>query len=125
MPDTWKQANIVSILKPHKISTLPSSYRPIAVLNQDYKLFTSILANRLNQIAPNYIQSEQTGVIAQRSTSDNIQRVLHIIHTCKCRLADSVALALGFQKAFDSVEFLYIQTLLKKYEFWSRRLVCD
>lgn len=43
--------------------------------------------------------------------------MLDIIITCKHRHDEAVALALDFPKAFDSVEFLYIRTLLKKMNF--------
>ncbi|CAI5778896.1 Hypothetical predicted protein [Podarcis lilfordi] len=47
IPKTWTHSKIVSIPKPLKDSLKVESYRPISLINQDYKIFTSILANRL------------------------------------------------------------------------------
>lgn len=117
IPDSWKQVNIVTIPKPNKDVSLPSSYRPIAVLNKDYKIFTGVLVCRLNKIVQFYVEEDQTGFIAHRNISDNIRWVLNVIHFCKSRKVDSVALALDFKKAFDSVEFMYIHKLLEVMDF--------
>lgn len=42
---------------------------------------------------------------------------MDIIHHCKTGHTESAAVALDFQKAFDSVEFRYIQTLLENMDF--------
>jgi hypothetical protein len=39
IPPAWKHTRVVSILKPGKDPTLPSSYRPISLLNTVGKLF--------------------------------------------------------------------------------------
>lgn len=50
MPKSWKEATIVTIPKQSKDQTDPATYRLVALLNQDYKLLTGIIANRLNNI---------------------------------------------------------------------------
>lgn len=48
IPDTWRETKIIVILKQGKDLTHPQSYRPIALLNIDYKILTTIYAIRLN-----------------------------------------------------------------------------
>lgn len=79
LPPSWSESKIVVILKPGRDSLQPSSYRPISLLNQDYKLFTAILVNRLNRFIFNYIHPDQTGFIPKRDISDNIQKTLNIL----------------------------------------------
>lgn len=45
----------------------PQSYKPILLLNGDYKLFTSIMAQKLKKCIPKIIHYEQTG-LSQRDT---------------------------------------------------------
>lgn len=49
LPPTPYDANIALILKPDRDDTDPASYRPNSMLNMDFKIFTKILANKLNQ----------------------------------------------------------------------------
>jgi len=44
-PQVWKHAREISILKPGKDPALPSSYRPISLLDTIGKLFENILLN--------------------------------------------------------------------------------
>ena len=42
-PTAWKHARVISIMKPGKDPALPSSYRPISLLDTIGKLFENIL----------------------------------------------------------------------------------
>ncbi|CAF1500999.1 unnamed protein product [Adineta ricciae] len=47
IPDAWKQAKIILLLKPTKDKQQPSSYRPISLLNYLGKLLEKIVRQRL------------------------------------------------------------------------------
>lgn len=95
--------------------TSPSTYRPIALQNQDTKIFTSLLAERLKKIIGDYIKNDQTGFIPSRDIADNIRRAIKIIqHYQLHKLSDTMLLAIDMQKAFDSIEVPYITALLDK-----------
>ncbi|XP_053555688.1 DNA mismatch repair protein Msh3 [Bombina bombina] len=72
-------AHITLIPKPGKDHSLPESFRPISLLNVDYKLFTKIMANRLRTILPDLIHPDQTGFVFKRTTA-------HPGMTAVCRL---------------------------------------
>ena len=47
-----------------------SNWRPISLLNSDYKIITKILAERLKLLLPNIIHSEQKGYVNGRNIFD-------------------------------------------------------
>merc|ERR1712112_477018 len=69
MPQTWKQGIITYIYKAKERNIL-KNYRPITLLNMIYKIWATILSNRLTPI-PNLLTSEsQTAYKNSRSTLD-------------------------------------------------------
>lgn len=63
-PPVLGEAYVSVILKEGKDKLDCKSYRPINVLNSDYKLFASVLAGRLEKIMPLLIYKDQTGLLA-------------------------------------------------------------
>ena len=109
MPPSWSEAVISVIHKEGKDKLECGSYRPITVLNVDYKLYTTILAKRLENILPQLVHNDQTGFITQRQTYDNIRRSLHILNHIQQNNLEAYLISLDAEKAFDSVSwpFLY------------------
>ncbi len=71
---SWKEAVISLIPKEGKDQLDCGNYQPISVLNQDYKIFTYIMAKRIENILPQIKSLDQTGFIRQRQTQDSIRR---------------------------------------------------
>lgn len=117
IPPSWREAIITVIPKDGKDKTDCSSYRPISLLNQDYKLFTSILAKRLEIILPDIIQLDQTGFIKQRQTQDNVRRTIHVINHINQDKLEAVLLGLDAEKAFDSVDWSFLYKTLERFQF--------
>ena len=78
IPPSWKQAIISVIPKEGKDSLDCKQFRPISVLNLDYKIYMSILARRIERLLPSLIHLDQTGFIHGRQTQDSLRRTLHI-----------------------------------------------
>jgi hypothetical protein len=77
-PSGWKHARIVSILKPGKDTALPSSYRPISLLDTIGKLFEKILLSRiLSEVSGRgLLRDEQFGFRPKHSSSLQLVRLV-------------------------------------------------
>lgn len=82
LPSHMNSANISLLLKPEKDPTLPSSYRPISLINVDLKIISKALANRIEKITPHIIHPDQTGFIKGRHSTNNTRRLINLIDYC-------------------------------------------
>jgi hypothetical protein len=108
-PSSWTQATIRPILKEDKDPSLPSSYRPISLLNTDYKLFTGIYNHRLQPFLTSIFPPHQTGFIKGRSTHHAALRLSHHLLSNK----KVQPLLLDFEKAYDRVSHKWLFHILK------------
>lgn len=97
--------------------TDPAAYRPITLLNTDYRILAKVLANRLSPEMAATIGPEQTAFLPGRLIGDNIifMQLLPSLLRSNGSLADlnlaskAVVAFLDFRKAYDTVlrPFLY------------------
>lgn len=66
LPPTMSQAPISLILKKDKYSSECKSYHPISFIQQDMKMLSKILTDRLTKVIPSLIHVDQVGVINGR-----------------------------------------------------------
>ena len=119
-PPSWKEAIISAIPKEGKDKTECASFRPISVLNIDYKMFTSIMARRLEKFMTKLIHNDQTGFIHQRQTQDNIRRTLHIMNHIAKNKMEGIVISIDAEKAFDSVNWDFLYRTLHRFGFHAR-----
>lgn len=122
IPPSWKRAVISVIHKPGKDKIECGSYRPISVLNIDYRIFATILAKRLESIVPELTDTDQSGFVRNRQTHDNVRRALHLFDKMKNK--ESIAISLDAEKAFDSVGWEYLYLVLNRFGFNSNIIGC-
>ncbi len=95
------------------------NWRPISLLNGDYKLAAQILANRLQQVLSHIIHSDQAGYVRGRFIGNNIRLIQDIIDIADQQATGGAILFLDFKKAFDSLEKNFLFAVLKKFNFGS------
>ena len=97
----------------HKIS----NWRPISLLNVDYKILTKLLASRMQLFLTDIIYSYQTGFLKGRYIGTNIRLAEDIIQYADEEGQEGWLLALDFQKAFDTVSWKGLIESLKLFGF--------
>jgi len=78
-PLSMKQGVITLIPKPDKDPKVLDNFRPITLLNTDYKIVTLIYANRLKLFLHKIISDSQSGFMKGRSLHNNIRLVLDLL----------------------------------------------
>lgn len=124
LPPSWREAFISVIPKEGKDRTDCKGYRPISVLNIDYKIYAAILTKRLGTVMPSLIDEDQTGFIKNRQTHDNIRRALHIIDHVSRGRNGAVLLSLDAEKAFDSVGWDFLFQVMNRFGFCKSFIQC-
>ena len=103
IPKKFKHAIIVPLKKPEKDSSLPSSYRPIALTDHLGKLLETIVNKRLVQFleSKGIINKEQSGFRAKRQCMDQIARLISEVEKCRKQNKQTAAVFLDLEKAYD------------------------
>ena len=96
---------------------LLSNWRPITLLNVDYKIASKTIAKRIENVLPKLIHTDQTGFIKGRYIGQNIRLLIDILDETKLQEIPGILLLLDFKNAFDTIEWSFIQQTLKIFNF--------
>ena len=94
-----------------------SNWRPITLTNTDYKIYSKLIALRIQKVISTIVHNSQKGYIKGRSISDSIRIIDDYINISNHTKTPGLLVSVDFQKAFDSVEKSAIISTLKKFNF--------
>lgn len=105
IPVVWKYRIINPIYKGGgKDKSVPLNYRGITLTSATYKLFCSVIQNRLSEwTESNNIADEQNGFRKKRSCTDHISTLTTIIDIRKMLKKSTFCSFIDFSKAFDHI----------------------
>ena len=112
-----RQGIISFIPKKKKNTEYLKNWRPVSLLNVDYKLATKTIALRVEKILPNLIHPCQSGYVKGRFIGESIRLIADTMHFTKAKNIPGVAVFLDFEKAFDSIEWNFIHRCLETFNF--------
>jgi hypothetical protein len=115
LPDSMHTARIRMLLKKDKGLLSCSSFRPISLMDFDYKIIAKLLTKRLNTLLLKIIKADQTGFNRDRYSSDNIRRLFNIIDKVNAQKTPVMLASLDAEKAFDRMEWSFLFSVLEKF----------
>ena len=110
--------SIITLLPKHgKDPTFLENWRPISLLNIDYKIASKSIANRLKNVLESIISPSQTGFIKGRYIGENIRLLCQMLEHVDDNHLSSIIFFADFEKAFDSVDHEFMFKTFKHFNF--------
>jgi hypothetical protein len=94
-----------------------SNWRPLTLLNTDYKILSKAIANRIKEQLPDIISEDQNGFIKGRYIGINIRKIEDVLQFTNNYDIPGYIMNLDFEKAFDTIKWSSIYDSLRMFNF--------
>lgn len=129
--ESMKVGMIKLVYKMKGSRALLKNYRPITMLNTDFKILAKILANRLNAVLPDVIGTTQAYAVQGRDIADILCSVRDTVMYMEDVGEGGFLVSVDLEKAFDRVEHTYLLDVVNEFGFgdtfktWLRIIYSD
>jgi hypothetical protein len=116
--------SIIALVPKSENVSSPSDFRPISCCNVIYKVIAKILASRLAQALQDIVSPMQNAFLGGRNMSDNINLVQELLRQYgRKSTSPRCLLKVDFKKAFDSVQWEFLERLFRYLDFPAKFLL--
>ena len=112
-----RQAIIKLLEKREKDKRYLANWRPISLLNVDTKIISKAIANKLKLILPSIISNDQTAYVQGRFIGESTRLISDILEITDSFNIGGYILTADIEKAFDSMDHIFLLAVLKKIGF--------
>ena len=108
---------VIFILKPGKSSLDPDSYRGLSLLEGFFKIYSKILASRIQRPMMIIQDPQQFGFTKGKGCLEASRTVIDTITHARLNNKPLIVISTDFKKAFDSISLNHIEACLDIYKF--------
>ena len=112
-----RQAVIKLIEKKERDKLFIKNWRPISILNVDYKIIAKALATRLKETLPKLISFQQTAYVKNRFIGEGGRLISDILKMSESLNLKGYIVTVDIENAFDSLSYSFLLACLKKYGY--------
>ena len=94
-----------------------ANWRPITLLNNDYKIIAKTIAERLKSVLPDIIHEDQKGFVKGRRIEHGVRLIQDVIEYSEMNKKGGAIIFLDQRKAFDRVEHEWLTKVLETFRF--------
>ena len=113
LPKEMKLSYITLLPKDLANRTEVSKYRPVSLLNADYKIISKILTSRLQPVMHKLVHEDQQCAVKGRKIQNHLHNIREIITYCRIKNIPARILSLDQEKAFDRVSHSFLHKVLE------------
>ena len=117
---THRESLITLIPKPGRESHSLKGWRPISLLNVDYKIISTAIANRFKKVIDRLISPSQSAYIKGRFIGENSRLVYDVISHLNQFKKSGIIMAADFEAAFETVSWSYLRAVIKEMNFGNK-----
>lgn len=113
----------IALIPKCKNPNSPKHFRPISLCNVTMKIVTKVIANKVKCILPDIVDEEQSAFVIGRLITDNALVAMECFHWLKKKTKGKkgmMALKLDMAKAYDRVEWPFIEVVLMETGFLTK-----
>ena len=107
---------VITLIPKKKDPMWLKNWRPLTMLNTDYKILAKALANRLKIVLPRIISHDQTGFMKGRQITSTIRKTIEIIDYTRKHQVVGYLLNMDFETCFDKIEYGTIRGALRYFD---------
>ena len=112
---TAARRGVIALIPKKRDTFKLTGYRPLTMLNTDYKILAKVLATRLKSVFPKLISKTQNGFMEDREISNTLRATIDISKFNKH--VSGYLLSIDYEKCFDKIEYSAITGSLKYLGF--------
>ena len=95
----------------------PKNWRPISLLNTDYKLASKVITERVKKVMSSIVHQDQTCGVVGRTIFSNLHLIRDILDMIDKTNEPAVLVTLDQEKAFDRIDHNFLMCVLSKFGF--------
>ncbi len=129
MTDSMHSGLISLLYKGKGLRLERPNWRPLTMLNGDYKILAKVWINRLRIIMPVLIHPDQTCAVPERDIRDGLLNLYNVVEVARLENRHGLLFSVDHMAAFDVIEWEYVYKALQAFGLgrfvqWIKMIYC-